>query len=313
MASGLPLRHPAQGFNASQQLIKSDRGNMLAMSHDNVMMKQIVGTHAPNGIEVDVKPLLHLVKEILTRATTQINISQTTSQAQAELEETTYPDSFFKMLNALAYTIEKISKEIDYRVLNGTDVHATTISLFNMLAIYSWDAKLVLTLTSFASFYGVPWMISQISSTNKLAESMACLKQLPDPKDSSAPMNLLFDGINNLIIIMMDVTWCVVEFRDLPTSYISQEVPALSTAMAHIPTAVYWTLRSVVVCAAQIRSINQIGDKFSISTTSEWELSTLAHKLSNILEHLRKQLDVCNEYIDEKRNVENISNAEESI
>ncbi|KAJ6670160.1 PROTEIN SIEVE ELEMENT OCCLUSION B [Salix viminalis] len=207
------------------------------------------------------------------------------------------------MLNALAYTIEKISKEIDYRVLNGTDVHATTISLFNMLAIYSWDAKLVLTLTSFASFYGVPWMISQISSTNKLAESMACLKQLPDPKDSSAPMNLLFDGINNLIIIMMDVTWCVVEFRDLPTSYISQEVPALSTAMAHIPTAVYWTLRSVVVCAAQIRSINQIGDKFSISTTSEWELSTLAHKLSNILEHLRKQLDVCYEYIDEKRNV----------
>ena len=79
MASGLPLRHPAQGFNASQQLIKSDRGSMLTltMSDDNVMMKQIVGTHAPDGREVDVKPLLLLVEDILKHATLQIDSSLT--------------------------------------------------------------------------------------------------------------------------------------------------------------------------------------------------------------------------------------------
>jgi hypothetical protein len=77
MASGLPLRLPAQGFNASQQLIKSDRGSMLTMSDDNVMMKQIVGTHAPDGREVDVKPLLHLVEDILKLATQQIDTSLT--------------------------------------------------------------------------------------------------------------------------------------------------------------------------------------------------------------------------------------------
>jgi hypothetical protein len=77
MASGLPLRHPAQGFNVSQQLIKSDRGSMLTMSDDNVMMKQILGTHAPDGREVDVKPLLHLVEDILKRATQQIDTSLT--------------------------------------------------------------------------------------------------------------------------------------------------------------------------------------------------------------------------------------------
>jgi hypothetical protein len=77
MASGLPFRHPAQGFNASQQLIKSDRGSMLTMSDDNVMMKQIVGTHSPDGREVDVKPLLHLVEDILKRATQQIDTSLT--------------------------------------------------------------------------------------------------------------------------------------------------------------------------------------------------------------------------------------------
>ncbi|KAJ6302108.1 hypothetical protein OIU77_016242 [Salix suchowensis] len=36
--------------------------------------------------------------------------------------------------------------------------------------------------------------------------------------------------------------------------------------------------------------------RFSISTTDVWELSTLADKLSNILEHLRKQLAACYEY-----------------
>jgi len=75
MASGLPLRHPAQGFNVSQLLIKSDRGSMLTISDDNVMMKQILGTHAPDGREVDVKPLLHLVEDILKRATQQIDTS----------------------------------------------------------------------------------------------------------------------------------------------------------------------------------------------------------------------------------------------
>jgi len=75
--AGLPLRHPAQGFNASQQLIKSTRGSMLTMSDDNVMMKQIVGTHAPDGREVDVKPLLLLVEDILKRATLQIDSSLT--------------------------------------------------------------------------------------------------------------------------------------------------------------------------------------------------------------------------------------------
>ena len=50
---------------------------MITMSDDNVMMKQIVETHAPDGREVDVKPLLHLVEDILKRATLQTDTSLT--------------------------------------------------------------------------------------------------------------------------------------------------------------------------------------------------------------------------------------------
>ncbi|KAJ6949424.1 protein SIEVE ELEMENT OCCLUSION B-like [Populus alba x Populus x berolinensis] len=305
MESGLPLiRHPAQGFNASQQLIKSDRGSTLTMSDDNVMMKQIVGTHAPDGREVDVKPLLHLVEDILKRATQQIDTSLTTSQAHAELEDKTLQVNFVSMLDALSYTIDRISCEIAYKALGGTDAHATTVSLFNMLTSYSWDAKLVLTLSAFALNYGEFWLLAQIYSSNQLAKSMAILRQLPSIMEHSGPLKPRFDAINNLIKVMMDVARCVVEFKDLPPAYISNEVPALSTAMAHIPTAVYWTMRSVVACAAQITSLTTMGHEFSMSTNVAWELSTLAHKLSNILDHLRKQLDTCYQFIDEKRDVE---------
>jgi hypothetical protein len=153
--------------------------------------------------------------------------------------------------------------QIAYKALGGTDAHATTVSLFNMLTSYSWDAKLVLTLSAFALNYGEFWLLAQISSSNQLAKSMAILRQLPSIMEHSGPLKPRFDAINNLIKVMMDVARCMVEFKDLPPAYISNEVPALSTAMAHIPTAVYWTMRSVVACAAQITSLTTMGHEYA--------------------------------------------------
>lgn len=50
------------------QLIKSDR-RMFSASDDSAMVKQIQATHAPDGREVDVKPILHVIEDILHRAT----------------------------------------------------------------------------------------------------------------------------------------------------------------------------------------------------------------------------------------------------
>jgi hypothetical protein len=75
----------------NQQLIRSDR-SMITMSDDNVMMKRIVETHAPDGREVDVKPLLHLVEDILKRATLQTDTSLTVSS-----ETCSYTVSFNKI------------------------------------------------------------------------------------------------------------------------------------------------------------------------------------------------------------------------
>uniref|UniRef100_A0A5B6ZZS7 Protein SIEVE ELEMENT OCCLUSION B-like n=1 Tax=Davidia involucrata TaxID=16924 RepID=A0A5B6ZZS7_DAVIN len=291
---------------SAQQLIKRDRGSMFMASDESVMMKQIQATHSPDGFEIDVRPILHIVEDILKRATMNVDpILLGSTHAQIELmEDKTNQAGAVAMLDALSHTIDRISCEIAYKCLGGGDGHATTVSLFNFLSSFSWDAKLVLTLAAFALNYGEFWLLAQIYSSNQLAKSMAILKQLPVIMEHSGPLKPRFDALNNLIKAMLDVTRCIVEFKELPSIYITPDVPALVTAISTIPTAVYWTIRSVIACAAQITSLTSMGIEYVSSTTEAWELSTLAHKINNIHDHLKKQLALCYQHIEEKRNVE---------
>ncbi|GLU02146.1 hypothetical protein SLE2022_194120 [Rubroshorea leprosula] len=283
--------------------MRSDR-SMLTMSDDNVMLKQIQSTHAPDGRLVDIKPLFNLIEDILDRATQHVDTVFLGSQAKTEIEEKAHQANLVASVDSLTFIIDRISCEISYKALGGSDAHQTTLAIFNLVSEFSWDAKLVLALAAFALNYGEFWLLAQIYSTNQLAKSMAILRQLPSILENTGPLKPKFDALNNLIRAMMDVTRCVVAFNDLPPAYITQDVQALSTAITHVPTAVYWTIRSVVAAAAQITTLTTMSHEFSMSTTEAWELSTLAHKLKNIHELLKKQLDLCYQFIDEKRNVE---------
>ncbi|KAL3723050.1 hypothetical protein ACJRO7_035264 [Eucalyptus globulus] len=301
-----------------QRLIKGGDRSMIAMSDDSVMMKQVVETHAPDGREVDVKPLLLLVEDILNRATLNVDtLADTGSTKHAEnMEDKIYQANFNATLDVLSPIIERISCELSAKALSGSEAHATTLTLLNMLAPFSWDAKLVLTLAAFAFNYGEFWLLAQIQSSNQLAKSMAVLKQMTLIMEHSAALKSRFDKLNSLIQAMLEVTRCVVKLKELPSAYISSDVPALSTAMAHVTTAVYWTIRSGVACASQITNLTTFGYEFITSPTEAWDLSTLHYKLKNIYEHLQKQIDICNQYIEEKRYLEayqNLVNLSETI
>ncbi|KAJ9683321.1 hypothetical protein PVL29_019067 [Vitis rotundifolia] len=287
------------------QLIRHDR-SMITMSDDNMMVKQIHATHAPDGREFDVKPLFQLVEDILNRATPGVDPLISAAQTRIETsDDRTNQANFIALLEALSFTIDRISCEIAYKSLGGGDAHATTLSIFNLLTSYSWEAKLVLTLSAFAVNYGEFWLLAQIYSSNQLAKSMAILKQVPNILEHSGQLKPRFDALNNLIKAMVAITRCIIEFKELPPMYISQDVPALATALTHIPTAVYWTIRSVVACATQITTFTSMGHEYWISATNEaWELSTLAHKINSILDLLKKQLTLCHQYIDDKRSAE---------
>ncbi|XP_058195108.1 protein SIEVE ELEMENT OCCLUSION B-like [Rhododendron vialii] len=288
-----------------QQQSRGDRG-LFTTSDDNVMMKQIMATHTPDGREFDVKPLLHVVEDVMHRATPIVpGTANAITQAQLEaLDEKALHSGFSDMLEVLAYPINRIACEISCKCSGGSDAHATTVGLFNTLSSYMWDAKVVIALAAFAVNYGEFWLVAQLYPTNPLARSVALLKQLPDILERGDSLKPRFEALTTLIKAMLDLTKCIVEFKELPSQYITLETPALVTATAHIPTAVYWTFRSIVACASQIMNLIGMGHEYISSTTEAWELSSLAHKVSNIHSHLQKQLALCYQHIDEKRHIE---------
>ena len=122
--------------------------------------------------------------------------------------------------------------------------------------------KLVLTLAAFALTYGEFWLLAHTYVTNPLAKSMAILKQVPGIMEHAGSLKPRFDALNDLIGVILDVTKSVIEFNDLPHSYITPEVSAYSTASAHIPIAAYWSVRGIVAGAAQITSLTIMGYEY---------------------------------------------------
>ncbi|KAK7311376.1 hypothetical protein RJT34_09485 [Clitoria ternatea] len=291
-------------LGAMQQLIKGGSGRMMpatAMSDDSILVKKIVAEHNPEGIDYDVKPLLHVVEDILSRSTLTATTAAHTHADQ--VEDRSHHVGYTSMLEALSSKIDRISCEISYKTLGGVDAHSTTVSLFEMVTIYKWDVKIVLALAAFALTYGEFWLLAHIHDTNHLAKSMAILKQLPSIMEHVNSLKPRFDTLNDLVNVILEVTKCVIEFNSLPTQYITQDMSAYATASNYVPIASYWTVRSIVACAAQITSLTTLGPEIFTSTDA-WELSTLTFKLRNIVEHLRQLLDSCHQDIGKKMDAE---------
>ena len=71
-----PMRTPMHREMVSPahnpMMLKQDggeRNSIFSASDDSVIMKQVMDTHLPDGTDVDVKPLVHIVEEILRHAT----------------------------------------------------------------------------------------------------------------------------------------------------------------------------------------------------------------------------------------------------
>ncbi|XP_047342635.1 protein SIEVE ELEMENT OCCLUSION B-like [Impatiens glandulifera] len=297
----------------SMNLMKSDR-KMFSASDDGTMMKQIVATHSPDGRDMDVKPVILIIEDILNRVSPGIDgaiHARDTDHVVADAldnKSAAVVDGFGGLPEALPYIIYKVSCELSCKCSGGGDAHGTTISILNLLSTYPWEAKVVISLAAFSVNYGEFWLVALLGATNPLAKSVALLKQLPDIVEHASSLKPRFDSVNTLIKAMLDVTKCITEFRELPPQYISQEVPPLSTAMTHIPTTAYWTIRSMVACASQITSLLGMSFEYISSTTEAWELSSLAHKVNNIHGHLKSQLGICYQHIDDKKHAETYQN-----
>ncbi|KAJ4961386.1 hypothetical protein NE237_021296 [Protea cynaroides] len=269
--------------------------NMRTTFDNNVKTKQILATHAPDGQEFKVKPLLQLICQILQPSTSRSSTTQEGAHPAHGLDK----DNF----ESLASIIHEISCEISCKCSGGGDAHSTTMALLNTMSSYSWAAKVVLALAAFAVTYAEYLLVLNPNSTNPLDKSIARLKQLPDIMEHS-------ETLKSLINTMVNVANCVVKFNHLPPEYISLDQPPISEAFTQIPTAVYWTITSVVAGTSQIIGlIGLVGLTGVIGLSHEYiqltietrELSNLSNKVNDIHDQIREQLNFCHQYIEDKK------------
>ncbi|GJS64545.1 sieve element occlusion B-like protein [Tanacetum coccineum] len=290
-----------------QQMKKNEGNSIFSASDDNVIMQQVAGTHLPDGTDVDVKPLLHIVEDILRHST--INADPVSSGPHTNrdiLNGKSHPTNAVVILNSLSHIIDKLASEMALKCLTGGDGHTTALALFHTVGNFHWDAKLVLTLAAFALNYGEFWLLAQIYSSNQLAKSMAILRQVPTIMEHTAPLKPRFEALNKLIHSILELTQCIIEFKELPPMYITPDMPAMASAINTIPTAVYWNIRGIITCATQVANLTSLGHEYGISATElqSWELSTITLKINHIHEFLRQQLQNCRDVVGDKKETE---------
>lgn len=131
------------------------------------------------------------------------------------------------------------------------------MDLLKSLSNYSWDAKVVITFAAFAINYGEFWLVEHLHTKDPLAKNIATLKDLPEIMQHAGELKRKFDSVLDLLNMVVKVTHCLIEFKELPSAYITHESPEMAAATAHIPTAVYWIIRSLLAGASTL--LNLIG------------------------------------------------------
>ncbi|KAI3508747.1 hypothetical protein L1887_23760 [Cichorium endivia] len=290
-----------------QHPTRNDGNSIFSTSDDNVIMKQVMDTHLPDGTDVDVKPLLDIIQDILQHST--IHPDSISSDPHANGDKPNgkpHHTNAIVMLHSLSHIIDKLASEMALKCLTVTDGHTTALALFHTVGNFHWDAKLVLTLAAFALNYGEFWLLAQIYSSNQLAKSMAILKQVPTIMEHTAPLKPRFNALNKLVHSILELTKCIVEFKELPSMYITPDMPAMTSAINTIPTAVYWTIRGIITCATQIAHLTSMGHEYGISSSElqSWELSSLTLKIDHIYEFLKQQLENCLRVVGDKKEIE---------
>ncbi|CAA2995441.1 Hypothetical predicted protein [Olea europaea subsp. europaea] len=294
-----PLMGAALPLSAGRgHLMKGDRH----ISTDDIgLNRQILGTHAPDHEDLDVKPILSIIEEILLRGKSLETVNGDQVPAHSEsYEEKSFQNAYHdsEMVKMLAYPINKITNEIICKCAAGGEAHSVTMGLLETLSNYGWDAKAVITFAAFSVSYGEFWLVENLRVMNPLARDIAALKDIPETMEQKEEMKKKFQAIVNLLRAVLNVTHIIIKFKELPTQYVNRDSPEMKTATAHIPTAVYWIIRSILACASVLLNLIGGGHEFITSTAESWELLSLASKLSHMSEHLQDQLNKLNDFID---------------
>ncbi|KAL6186430.1 hypothetical protein ACLB2K_042550 [Fragaria x ananassa] len=286
--------------SAPTQLGRSRR-QYSAPSDDHTLSNQILITDRSHDRPYDVPPLsvkqvLQTIEAILVRANKTVDIHGTVVPgvlvpATAQVDSLEHERAIHASLSSLHDNLDiptsilnEISCEIQCKSLSGVDANKTTMDILERVQHYDWDEKVVLALAYFAIKDGEFWLVAQLFTSNPLAKAIGQLKQMQEILErSGTSLKAKFEVYNNLVNAVLKVTQIIVHLQDIyHDPHLSIEIKD-TTPTNHIPSAVYWTIRSIVILASQLLGITGSDPEY---VTEAWELSSLAHKLESIYKNL---------------------------
>ncbi|KAM6589462.1 hypothetical protein CsatA_012067 [Cannabis sativa] len=297
------------GAGRGTRLLGNGRGShhrAHGASDETELGRKILAIHETDERGIHVKPVLSIIEVIFYRATADLPGYSPAASLPQSLDIVPHDEkavhsavALHDMVELPTRTISAISCEIFSKCSAGVDVNTIVMDILQLIKHYNWDSKVVLVLAAFAITFGEFRLVVQLYSSNPLAKAIALLKQLPEILEHAAALRPKLDALFALINEILDVTKKIVEFYDIPRSeYFTADSPEILAAASHIPTAVYWTIRSIIVAATQILALTGMGIEY---LTEPWELSSLAHKLNNIKGHLVDLIERCHKVIQKRR------------
>ncbi|XP_019176671.1 PREDICTED: protein SIEVE ELEMENT OCCLUSION B-like [Ipomoea nil] len=289
------------------------RGDFLASSEDTAMMEHIKATHDLDAVHYKVKPLVHLIEDIMPRANATIpgyiqSVQTQPARLDAILEEKVVHSGLNEAIEALAYPVHRTSTEMIGGYSNQRDAHTTTLSVLKLLANFWWDAKAVIAFTAFAQQYGEFSLEVRLYPTDPLAKSVATIKQIPDlmeSSESSRSVSSKFREVAKLADKMLEVTHDIIAFKQSASEEKTLKVKykvnlykelteSLSPVTAEhenvIAKAAYYVVKAAITCSLVIQNVLAVGRDYYSSTEEELEISTLTHKLGYIHGDLQKEM-----------------------
>uniref|UniRef100_A0A2N9GZT6 Sieve element occlusion N-terminal domain-containing protein n=1 Tax=Fagus sylvatica TaxID=28930 RepID=A0A2N9GZT6_FAGSY len=223
---------------------------------DQEILTKIYATHVCDNEKLDVESLLIIAENILNRATLAFdNALLGTQETIEQWEEKTPKASFSPPL----CTLKLISYEMNCKAGPSDENHEiaqeTTLSILEKLSSYSWDAKAVLTLASFALEYGEFYVLAQIQPSDQLVNSVRNLKRAPALLKHATLQKhqQAFVDLNKVIRATLEVIKCIFELEKL-SNYDTK-------VLNHIEVDVYWAIITIVASTTQLSCIFSDEDK----------------------------------------------------
>ncbi|CAB4294865.1 unnamed protein product [Prunus armeniaca] len=292
--------------------LRDGRRQFSSTSDDSALVNQILLTDKSHDRPYEVsslavKNILQTIEAILSRVMKPdthgaIVLPGTLVPAASHADALEHEKGLHASLSTLSesfdvpnHVFNAISCEILCKSLGGEDANKTTMDILEIVQNYDWDEKVVLALGAFAVKDGEFWLVAQLYTSNPLAKAVGQLKQMQEILERAGTiLKPKFDGYNNLVKAVLKVTKSIIQLQELQNDpHLTPEIKSAAST-AHIPTAVYWTIRSIVVAASQLLGITGSEPEY---VTEAWELSSLAHKLENIFNHLQENLNKLNQII----------------